>query len=110
MKHLFGFAALPAAVLALPARAQEIRGYGYNHPHMGGYGHDGGLMLLGPVILLLLLAGLVVGIIALVRWMNGKSGAESDGSASAMAVLNQRLAKGEIDAKEYSERKALLQG
>ncbi len=110
MKILSGTAALPAAMVALPAWAQEIPRYGYDHPHMGGYGYDGGLMFLGPVFMLLLLAALVVGIIALLRWMNVKPGSESDGAASAMAMLNQRLAKGEIDAKEYSERKALLQG
>lgn len=113
MKILTGIASGLLGLGALPLLAQTSDGFGrYGHPHMSGWGHDGGWMLLGPLFMLLLLAALVIGIVALVRWVGAGSGSgpNQDTSSQALATLNQRFAKGEIDAKEYAERKALLQG
>ena len=96
-------------IASVPVVAQgNEAGYGYGHPHMSGYGS--GWMFLGPVFMLLILVLLVVGVFALMRWMGVAQGTAPNSTDSAIATLNQRLAKGEIDAEEYAERKALLLG
>ncbi|MBS9715573.1 SHOCT domain-containing protein [Pseudohalocynthiibacter aestuariivivens] len=98
-------------IASFPVFAQgNEAGYGYGHPHMSGYGYGGGWMFLGPVFMLFVLVMLVVGVFALMRWMGLAQGAVPNSTDSAIATLNQRLAKGEIDAEEYAERKALLLG
>lgn len=94
------------AMLSNPALA-DVSG-GYNHPHM--YGEYGFGMFLGPVFMLVLLAALVVGIVALIRWMTPHTSSSGENSNSALHALNLRFAHGEIDAKEYAERKKLLAG
>jgi putative membrane protein len=99
----FGFA------FALPALADGADGY--NHTHMmGGYGSDGFGMFLGPIFMLVLLAALVVGIVALVRWVAPQTGLSGTAGNNALDALNLRLANGEIDAKEYADRKKLMLG
>jgi putative membrane protein len=65
-----------------------------------GYGFFGGLMM---VLFWMILIAVVV--IAVRWWMDQGSGKRS----SAMDILQERLAKGEIDAKEYAERKKALE-
>lgn len=80
----------------------------YDHSHMfETYGFG---MFLGPVFMLVLLAALIVGIVALIRWMATGTGLSEEKSNSALSALNLRFANGEIDAKEYAERKKLLIG
>ncbi|MCD9147332.1 SHOCT domain-containing protein [Pseudophaeobacter flagellatus] len=93
-----------AVILATPAVADASGGY--SHPHM--YAEHGFGMFLGPVFMLVLLAALVVGIVALIRWMAPNAGFTEGKSNSALDALNLRFANGEIDAKEYAERKKLL--
>lgn len=81
----------------------------YGHMMGDGYGY-GPSMMFGPVVWIVALAlalGLVVaGIIWLVRRLDHAT--PQGGASSAMAELDLRLAKGEIDADEYSSRKKLL--
>ncbi len=65
-------------------------------------------MFLGLIFMLVLLAALVVGIVALIRWMTPHAGFSGEKSNSALSPLNLRFANGEIDANEYAERKKLL--
>jgi putative membrane protein len=46
------------------------------------------------------------GLIALVVWAVRRFG--SSDQASALRILNERLARGEIDQQEYEQRKAAL--
>ncbi len=78
------------------------------HSHM--YETHGFGMFLGPVFMLVLLAALIVGMVALIRWMVPASGSSEEKNDSALNALNLRFANGEIDAKEYAERKKLLIG
>ncbi|TCS62958.1 SHOCT domain-containing protein [Varunaivibrio sulfuroxidans] len=58
----------------------------------------------------------IIAIVAIVRWLTGRgrcahfsSSTPHDGrGASPMDILNERFAKGEIDAEEYKERKRIL--
>ncbi len=81
----------------------------YGHPHMfGDYGFG---MIMGPVFMLLFLAAVVVAIVALVKWIAPSAGfSEDKTNNNAIHALNLRFASGEIDAKEYAERKKLLLG
>jgi putative membrane protein len=93
----------------MPAFAESVDGYGHSHM-MGGYGTDGFGMFLGPVFMLVLLAALVVGIVALIRWMAPGSGFSGGMENNALSALNLRLANGDIEAEEYAARKKLLLG
>ncbi|MGR3662891.1 MAG: SHOCT domain-containing protein [Paracoccaceae bacterium] len=92
-----------------PVWAQE-NNFGYGHSHMSGWGYDGGWMLFGPLFMLMLLGLLIAAIVAVVRWSSNSSTGAAPSADPALATLNQRFAKGDIDAKEYAERKQLLQG
>jgi putative membrane protein len=106
MKHLVKSSVALALTFAGPAFADASGGY--NHPHM--YGDNGFGLFMGPVFMLVLLAALVVGIVALIRWMGPGTGFSKESSDSALNALNLRFANGEIDATEYAERKKLLIG
>jgi putative membrane protein len=73
--------------------------------YWGGFG-----MVLGPIFMVLLLVGLVVGIFLVLRALGlTSSGVMSNRPAdSALAILKERYARGEIDSKEFEERKRLL--
>lgn len=86
--------------LALPAAAEQPP-YG----HMMGWGYGGGAgMMFAPVLWLIVLGLVVAGVIWIVRRLDGHDTKPS----GAMAELDMRLARGEIDAEEYKSRKALL--
>lgn len=102
---------------ALPALAQAPGpmqdgtgprwGYGY-HPHMwegGYYGFHGPLMWIG----LLILIGLVVWAIARFAGCGGgRCRHRRHGRSDALAILEERFAKGEIEADEFEKRRNLL--
>jgi putative membrane protein len=96
-----------AAMAAFRAHAQY---YGGDYPHMwGGWGWGG--MILGPLIMILFVAATIAVIVLLVRWIGGGSAGTTPpppGDKSALDILKDRFARGEIDKEEYEERKRLL--
>lgn len=67
---------------------------------MGGYGMAGGfgfgwIMILWGVLI-------VVGIVALVKWMLGE---QRGGEGKALDILKARYARGEIDEQEFRKMK-----
>lgn len=95
---------LPLALLAAPAAyADPGEGWsGYHHEMMWGAGLFGGFMMLlfwGVLLALVVFA---------VRWLS-KSSDESIKSQSALDILKERYAKGEIDEDEYLKRKSTLE-
>lgn len=75
--------------------------------HMGGWGGMGGASGWGWVFLVLLLVGVAAVVVALVRLRTAGRGEQSPGAAgrpSARQILDERFARGEIDADEYQQR------
>lgn len=99
---------VPVLLAAAPAAAQY---YGYGH-HDGwfdgswGWGH----MIFGSILWIVVIALVVVAVVALVRWSAGASRAAGGPGRSALDILNDRYARGEIDTAEYDERKRTLGG
>ena len=109
-------AATLAAGAAWPAWAQlQEQGYGYGHHGMWGgmWGGGGHGMWLGPLMMIIFVVLVVLVIVALVRWLRAPihhAAAPSPGPVgrTALDVLKERFARGEIDAAEFEERRRVL--
>jgi len=114
--RIAGFGAMTFAMAGSSlAQVGEITGRngGYYHGPgmMWGGGQWGGFgMVLGPIFMILILVGIVLGVIYLMRHFGGLGPVSGAGQAEgrALAMLKERYAKGEIDSAEYDERKARL--
>lgn len=111
-----GFAAMSLAMTGSAlAQVGEIPGGNLSYYHGRGmmWGGDqwGGFgMVLGPIFMILVLVGIVIGVIYLMRNFGGFGSMPSSAQAEARALvlLKERYAKGEIDSAEFDERKARL--
>ena len=73
--------------------------------HVGMMSYGGGF--LDVLLTLIIYALAVVGVIALIRaWRGGTPGLT--GHRSPEQILDERLARGEVDIEEYSRQRALL--
>jgi putative membrane protein len=89
-----------------PALAEEAPRYVYG-PHMW----EGGWMwFLGPLWMVVFLAIIVGVVVLLVRGLSGPGGgmANAGGTKTALDILRERFARGEIDKNEFEERKRIL--
>ncbi len=68
-------------------------------------------MIFGSFMMVLLWGGIILVIVLAVRWLGGGSppaaGSPPTGS-KALAILEDRFARGEIDKEEFEERRRLL--
>lgn len=94
--------AVAGILLASPALAGPE---GYGHMMDWGYGYGPG-MFFGPLLSLVTLGLIVLAAIWLFRRVEG--GATDRRSTSALAELDMRFARGEIDAEDYTARRKLL--
>ena len=73
---------------------------GNYYGNMFGWGLGGGLMMI------LLWVAIIIFIVWIVREIGGKKDTnKTHGSKSALDILKERYAKGEIDQKEFEEKK-----
>lgn len=106
------WAASAVALLPGAAAAQDGRPYGGYHMWDGGW-HG---MIFGPFFMLLLLAAVVVVVVLVLRWLGGPTAhhPQSHGAPhpaagkTALDILKERYARGEIDTQEYEERRRVL--
>ncbi|ADK82370.1 Protein of unknown function DUF2078, membrane [Sediminispirochaeta smaragdinae DSM 11293] len=83
-----------------------MNGWGW-YPGTMHWGYGGG------IVMILILAGLIVGGVFLIRWaLNRPGGGWHEGTANdkqtAEEILDERYAKGEISREEYMQMKADL--
>ena len=103
-KSLCGLAGLAMAIAAaFPAYAQTYS----DHPHMSGGGWG---MIFGPLMMIVFIGAIVIVVVLLIRWLSGAPigpVAAKTGNAP-IDILKERFARGEIDQKDFEERKKLL--
>jgi putative membrane protein len=94
------------------------------HVHVGGpfrfgppgFGVGGGYPFLGLLFFIIIVALVVWALVVISRYVNhrhphhGEHGEHGDptGSSEAIRILNERFARGEIDAEEFTQRRDLL--
>lgn len=80
---------------------------------MGGYdmmGWGAG-SILGPIVMILFWVLIVAGTVWLVLTVSGQTARRQDGErGGALRILEERLARGEIDVDDYKARKAAIGG
>lgn len=96
--------ALPIITFATPIFADPGE---YGHMMDWGYGY-GFTMMFGPILWLVILGLIVAGVIWFVRRLD--HGPQAGRKSDALAELDLRFARGEIDADDYAARKKLLAG
>lgn len=113
---LISLAVLYITMAAAWAQTQPSPGYGgYGHGgfmHGGGWGDGWHGWLLGPFMMLIFLAIAATVVVLIVRWLWGTGRTPHHGgptSNTALDILKERFARGEIDANEFEERRKVLE-
>ena len=69
-------------------------------------------MFLGPLFMILVLTAVITLAVLLVRWLGGSSHVAGSNQAqqarTPIDILKDRFARGEIDQKEFEERRRVL--
>jgi putative membrane protein len=76
--------------------------------HFFGTGPGGGGQAFGLFVILIVAALVVLAVLMFARRHEREGGKNSHGSSDALRILNERLARGDIDPEDYSARRSLL--
>jgi putative membrane protein len=78
----------------------------------GGWGwhmwNGGGWMFLGHLVWIVVIAAVVALVVYAVRGSGGGGFTSAGSSKTPLEILDERFARGEIDEKEYKQRKKVL--
>ena len=99
--------AIPLAAWGQGPATNEAYAYG---PHMMAWGGWYGLIL-GPLFMALVLAAVVAFAAIFVRWLGGPWGTpppHHGTGRTALDILKERYARGEIDKDEFDERRRVI--
>lgn len=82
-------------------------------PHMMGWGSGWYGMIFGPIFMILMLAGVIAVTALLLRWLGGpwhgtQAPHSTQSGRTALDILKERYARGEIDKDEFEERRRVL--
>jgi putative membrane protein len=111
LSRLTAAAAVIAAVPAATALAQQQQGRPYMMYGYDGFGWTHGIF--GLFMMVLFWGGLIALVFLAVRWLSAERGQQPlgpSGGSSALSILEERFARGEIDKDEFLERKRHLTG
>lgn len=103
--HSARWTGLWIVIAALPAEAQVYRDGMW-------YSWGWGPMLLGGLMMVLFWAAVITLVVLLVRWLAGLGTTREQRpyKSSAIEVLEERFARGEIGREEFEERRRVLSG
>jgi putative membrane protein len=73
----------------------------------GYYGQGGGYDVWGFIFMIFMMVLVVVGVIVLVRYF-GQHSSNQQKQGSALDILEKRFANGEIDKKEFEDKRKVL--
>lgn len=110
-RHLTRAAILLSTPLLYSEVLAQAQPYAGHHGPMGDWGWGWGGMILGPLLMLGFLAAAVAVVVLVIRWLGGTRAAPGSAQAadkSALDILKERYARGEIDSDEYAARKRVL--
>lgn len=100
---------MPSALWAQGPTDADRWGFG---PHMGWWSGGWWGMIFGPLFMILMLVGVVAVVLLLARRLGGTSPgvAEHQGPPrhTALDILKERYARGEINKDEFEERRRVL--
>jgi putative membrane protein len=103
------FAVVPTWLWAqAPSDADK---YVYYGPHMM-WGGGWGMMIFGPLFMILVLAAVIAAAALFVRWIGGPwqgvTPPQMPTGPAPLDILRERFARGEIDKSEFEERRRVL--
>lgn len=104
MKYSILLAGSVNLALLASATGAMAGGNGYGDRMWGG---GFGMMAGGGAVMLLFWIAIIVLVVLAVRWLSENRG--KGGQASPLGILQERLARGEIDPDEYQTRKSALE-
>jgi putative membrane protein len=77
-------------------------------PHMWWWGGGVYGMIVGPLLMILVLAAVIGAVVLLVRWVSGPPSYHASADRTSLDILKERFARGEIDKNEFEERRRVL--
>ena len=101
---------LISGLLGVVGSSQVLADTGSNGYYYGDHHMMWGNWFMGPIMMVFMVVIIVVAVILVMKMfgIGSNDGPGDPATVSALAILNERFARGEIDKTEYEERKSTL--